>query len=79
MSREIPVDIESLDLDETFEKIDKLQERLKNECGINWHTYSYFVLGNFWRFDWEYIWNENDEDLEALLNRAIEFGEKWLE
>lgn len=76
--RTIPVDIELCDLDELFDRIKELQVELSQKRGINWHHYSYFPLGSFWRFDWEYMWDETDEDIEALLKRAIDHAENVL-
>lgn len=71
------IDIEcDHEVNELFDKIDKIQETLKSKKGISWHTLSYFYNehGSFWRFDWEYIWNENHDDLKAVLEMAIKAG-----
>lgn len=79
---EIKIEIEcDYEVDQLFEQIRTIQQQLKNERGIDWHTLSYFYNESspYWRFDWQYLWNKDHQDLKSLLLQAIEAGNELLQ
>lgn len=69
---------QDINCDDLFIKLDQLKIQLSEQYGYNWYTLSYFIQGKFWRFDWEYMWNDTDECLPELLTRAIQWAEQTL-
>lgn len=79
IERNVEIECDS-EVSELFFEIEALQERLKRK-GVAWHRLSYFYFeggASFWRFDWEYVWDRNHEDLKTLLDMAIKEGKEWL-
>ena len=75
------VEFEGHEITELLARIEECQLLLAKNRGINWHDLSYFSdsESGFWRFDWEYRWDDTDTNLETLLTKAISWADKELE